>query len=71
MGACLSYEVVIISTVSSSVASIELLLTIILCPMVRILKLTTAQQAITPVIGKAVWLLKILTVADVTAPIPI
>ena len=38
-------------------------------PMFRMVKLVQAQQAITPVMGNAVWLLRKLTIAEVKAPI--
>lgn len=41
----------------------------ILLPSIRMVKLLIAQAAITPVMGKAVWLLKKPTQAEVQAPI--
>src|ERR1700683_2441357 len=43
----------------------------ILLPKLRIVKLVIAQHTITPVMGNAVWLLKKLTMAVASEPIPI
>ena len=62
------HSVLIISTSSSSTFSMLARCTIIFLPKEKTESAAIAQQAITPVIGKAVWFCKTLTSADVPAP---
>ena len=59
------------SIVSSSTSLMVVLYRMTLTPNIKIQKLSVEQQAITPVIGRVVWLLKKLTNAEVNEPIPI
>src|SRR5258708_1738634 len=61
-------DVEIISTPSSSTSFRLGRRRITLPPVSRIVKLRVAQAAITPVMGRAVWLFSQLTVAEVKAP---
>ncbi len=63
-----NHSVLIISTSSFSMASRLARCIMIFLPNEKTDNAVIAQQAITPVIGKAVWFCKTLTSADVHAP---